>query len=244
MNNMDIYNNVREVPPEAQKEITGGRLKGMTDINPMWRIKQLTEQFGPCGQGWKYKITDKQFVTGGKDEVSVFVEIDLYYKVGDGWSEPIPGSGGSMFVENQQRGPYVNDECIKMALTDAISVACKALGFGADIYWQKDKTKYSNGGVTREAAEEVFDPKLKDTLPDDGYKEPKSNTISDKQAGRLFAKAGYMKGEEEAIERSKAIVQKLLDEYGIKSTGEIKKSDYDEICEKAEVMLADYLVPS
>ena len=97
--------------------------------------------------------------------------------------------------------------------------------------------------ATKETATQVFDDKLKD-LPDDGYKEPKSNTISDKQAGRLFAKAGYMKGEEEAIERSKAIVQKLLDEYGIKSTGEIKKSDYDEICEKAEVMLADYLVPS
>ena len=107
-----------------------------------------------------------------------------------------------------------------------------------------DHGKPNGDTPTKETAEEVFDPKLKDTLPDDGYKEPKSNTISDKQAGRLFAKAGYMKGEEEAIERSKAIVQKLLDEYGIKSTGEIKKSDYDEICEKAEVMLADYLAPS
>ena len=95
--------------------------------------------------------------------------------------------------------------------------------------------------TTSKVAEEVFDDKLKD-LPDNGYEEPKSNTISDKQAGRLFGKAGYVKGEEEAIERSKTIVQKLLDEYDIKSTGEIKKSDYNEICEKAEVMLADYLV--
>ena len=30
-----------------------------------------------------------------------------------------------------------------MALTDAISVACKALGFAANIYWDNDKTKYS-----------------------------------------------------------------------------------------------------
>lgn len=30
-----------------------------------------------------------------------------------------------------------------MALTDAISVACKALGFGADVYWAKDATKYT-----------------------------------------------------------------------------------------------------
>lgn len=31
-----------------------------------------------------------------------------------------------------------------MALTDAISVACKALGIGADVYWDKDSTKYNN----------------------------------------------------------------------------------------------------
>lgn len=33
-----------------------------------------------------------------------------------------------------------------MALTDAISVACKALGVGADIYWSADSdNKYENG---------------------------------------------------------------------------------------------------
>ena len=30
-----------------------------------------------------------------------------------------------------------------MALTDAISVACKMLGMGADVYWYKDRTKYT-----------------------------------------------------------------------------------------------------
>jgi hypothetical protein len=29
-----------------------------------------------------------------------------------------------------------------MALTDAISVACKSLGMAADIYWESDRTKY------------------------------------------------------------------------------------------------------
>lgn len=56
MGNMDIYNAVSTVPDSAQKRITGGRLNGMTDINPMWRIRELTELFGPCGIGWKYKI--------------------------------------------------------------------------------------------------------------------------------------------------------------------------------------------
>ena len=46
MENLELYNKVREVPKDAQKAITAGRLKGFTDINPMWRIKCLTEQFG------------------------------------------------------------------------------------------------------------------------------------------------------------------------------------------------------
>ncbi len=48
-----------------------------------------------------------------------------------------------MFVANQRNGPHVSDECFKMALTDAISVACKALGLGADVYFAKDATKYT-----------------------------------------------------------------------------------------------------
>ena len=57
MENMDIYNKLRAVPQEAIKPIAAGRLKGMSDINPMWRIKALTETFGTCGFGWKYEIT-------------------------------------------------------------------------------------------------------------------------------------------------------------------------------------------
>ena len=57
---MTIYNAVADVPKNAQKTIAAGRLKGMTDINPMWRSKTLTEQFGGVGFGWNYIITDKK----------------------------------------------------------------------------------------------------------------------------------------------------------------------------------------
>ena len=145
MANLDLYNAVREVPKEAQKAIGGGRLKGMTDINPMWRIKKLTEQFGVCGFGWKYEIVNKWVESSmAKDEITANVEINLYIKMNDEWSAPIPAVGGSMLVANERNGLYVNDECYKMALTDAISVACKSLGMGADIYWQKDNTKYND----------------------------------------------------------------------------------------------------
>lgn len=142
MDNMRIYNQCREVPPEAQKAITGGRLKGMTDINPMWRIKKLTEMFGPCGIGWYYTQPEYQFVPGNDGEVACIAQTSLVYRDDNGWSQPIPGSGGAMYVAKETKGLYTDDEAPKKALTDALSVACKALGIGADVYFAKDRTKY------------------------------------------------------------------------------------------------------
>jgi len=144
MENLSIYDKLRTVPIEAQKTIAAGRLKGFTDTNPMWRIKKLTEEFGVCGIGWKYVIKDQKIEKGGNNEQSAFVTIDLFIKTDGGWSDAIPGVGGSSFVANEKAGLHTSDECFKMALTDAISVACKALGMGADIYYAKDATKYDN----------------------------------------------------------------------------------------------------
>ena len=143
MGNLDLYEKVREVPEKAQKKIEGGRLKGMTDINPMWRIKTLTEQFGVCGVGWKANIVRTWLDGGVNNEVTANVEIELFIKVDGAWSEAIPGIGGSKFVSKESGGLYTDDECYKKAYTDALSVACKSLGIGADVYWDKDSTKYS-----------------------------------------------------------------------------------------------------
>ena len=142
--NMRIYDAVRAVPEEAKRAITAGRLKGKTDINPMWRIKALTEQFGPCGDGWGYTIDRLWIEEGAKGEKCAFAMISLWYKREDGTrSDPVIDIGGNMMVANEKNGLYTSDECYKMALTDAISVACKALGFGADVYWSADRTKYT-----------------------------------------------------------------------------------------------------
>lgn len=141
--NLCLYERIRQVPEEAVKTIAAGRLKGMSDINPMWRIKRLTEEFGICGFGWKYEIIRMWNENGGNGVISSFVHINLFVKMDGEWSEAIQGIGGSSFVTNEKNGLYTSDECYKMALTDAISVACKALGMGADVYWEKDSTKYN-----------------------------------------------------------------------------------------------------
>ena len=142
MDNLKIYNLVRQGPGTAKKPINAGRLKGKTDINPMWRIKILTEQFGPCGIGWYYNVT-KQWTEICNDEICAFVNIELFVKVDGEWSKPIFGTGGNKLIEKESKGLHVSDECFKMATTDALSVACKQLGIGADVYWAEDNTKYS-----------------------------------------------------------------------------------------------------
>ena len=139
MNNLEIYDSGRAVPKEAQKSFNNGRFSG-TDINPMWRIKKLTEIFGACGVGWYYDVISERAEQHGNVTIAV-VDLNLYIKVDGEWSKPIYGTGGNTIVTAKGA---VSDEGYKMALTDALSVACKALGIGADIYFDKDKTKYTS----------------------------------------------------------------------------------------------------
>lgn len=138
MGNLDYYNKLKAVPQQALRQIQSGRLRGKHDINPMWRIKAMTEQFGVCGIGWKYVIT-KQWTETFGSEVKAYCNIDLFIKVNGEWSDAIQGTGGSSEVSMESKGAYVSDECYKMALTDALSVAMKALGVAADVYFEAGK---------------------------------------------------------------------------------------------------------
>lgn len=182
MDNMTIYNAVRAVPDNAKKAINGGRLNGKTNINPMWRIKAMTEQFGPCGIGWKYVIREKRLEAGANGEVAAFVDIDLYYKADGEWSDAVPGTGGASFIAKENKGPYTSDECFKMALTDAISVSCKAIGMGADVYWDSDRDKY-------DAA--PYDPPARPTDPTEKPEEP----VTCMECGRIIKDAKNGAGE-------------------------------------------------
>lgn len=135
--NLTIYNFCREVPQNAQKPFSNGSFSG-TDINPMWRIKKLTEVFGPCGIGWYYEVLSERAETYG-DTVMAIVDLNLYVKDAEGnWSKPIFGTGGNLLVQVTKSGARPSDEGYKKALTDALSIACKALGIGADIWYSKD----------------------------------------------------------------------------------------------------------
>lgn len=143
---MQIYLACKDVPKEAQKTIGGGKLKGFTDINPMWRIRKLTELFGPAGVGWWTEQVHFETFTGPGGEVPLMCSLVLFYidPVTGERSQPLYGVGGSKLVALEKGAPVADDEAWKKAYTDAISVACKALGMGGAIYWERgDGSKYA-----------------------------------------------------------------------------------------------------
>ena len=232
MNNMVYYDKLRKVPQEATKPIDAGRLKGMTDINPMWRIKMLTEVFGPCGIGWYTELLDKNVYEGADGLRVATVDINLYVKTTEGWSMPIFGTGGNSLVSKEKAGPYTSDECFKMAYTDALSVACKSLGMAADIYYAKDRTKYT--------ATETEQPKAEAPKA-----EPPTDIISQAQIKRLYVIAPNAYREimnlglehklnKEESDEITAICKSVIGQYGYEHTSEIKKKDYDKICKDIE----------
>ena len=156
--NLKIYNDLRNVPKVAQKSFNNGRFSG-TDINPMWRIKKLTEEFGACGFGWYYDIASREIITSPDGTMCAFVAVKLYVKQDGVWSMPIYGEGGNTFVTKTKNG-YVqtSDEAYKMALTDAVSNATKQLGLGADIWFEKDVTKYTKPQPQATAPEAKIKP--------------------------------------------------------------------------------------
>lgn len=159
MDNLEIYDKVSEPPKSALKTIGGGKLKGMTDINPQWRYKVMTSVFGPVGFGWKYTIDKTWLEPAANGEIVAFAQTSVFVKLNGEWSDAIVGVGGSKFVAKERDGIASNDEAYKMAVTDSFSTALKMIGVAAGIYEGRwDGSKYSQSCDTPEP---VLSPEAK-----------------------------------------------------------------------------------
>ena len=225
MDNMKIYQAVRAVPPEAQKSFNNDSFSG-TDINPMWRIKTLTEQFGPCGIGWYYEVLSERAEEHG-DQTMAIVDLNLYVKVDGEWSKPIYGTGGNSLLKTTKSGQRTNDEGYKMALTDALSVACKALGIGADVYFDKDKTKYTQYAAAPEKAPEEESIEL-----------PKMGSWNPKNALTLWCKNNGLKMADFAALRSALVASGIVPD--IKSDS-LTPDQFDQLCNAIKANYPDQL---
>jgi len=175
--NTAYYKALATPPPWALKTIQAGRLKGRSDISPQWRYQAMTEQFGPCGVGWKWELVNTWAGPASDDQVFAFAHVNVYIKHEGEWSDPIPGTGGSMLVTKESSGLHSSDEGFKMAITDALSVALKFLGVAADVYAGQLDSKYQSP------------PKPAAAKPAAPATQTPAGLISTAQNGKLWASA-------------------------------------------------------
>ncbi len=152
--NLEIWTAVDKTDPKHTKKFTGAAGIPLRNIDPVYRMKRLTEQFGPCGVGWGWVIErtwrdafsntfyDKEsgeHVTEVKD--CVYAQVYIWY-VWEG--------------ERRQTGPQIGgtetgrtpDESYKMAVTDAFGKCAVALGLCADVYLGEFDNKYGRPETT------------------------------------------------------------------------------------------------
>lgn len=229
--NLRFYDASREVPKTAQKSFNNGRFSG-TDINPMWRIKKLTELFGPAGIGWYTEIISERAEKISDDTIFAIVDLNLYVKVDDEWSKPIYGTGGNTLMSSGKRGVISSDEGYKMAYTDALSVACKALGIGADVYWDKDVTKYTTPSAKPSIdAPAAVKPPVVTAIADDNppWEENPSGEITQEVLTAIGM--SYLSGCDSAAKRQAADAIKKINSgsanYKVVESPEIRRKLYD-----------------
>lgn len=168
MENLTMYNKYAQPPQSALKSFNNGSFSG-TDINPMWRIMVLTEEYGECGFGWYVEVLDNwredsiktvRKADGTSESITestVYCKVALHVKRDGEWSAPIVGIGGNTLAgySKKKAEVLVSDESYKMAYTDALSNACKMLGIGSDVWWKHEPTKYTKPTA---AADKPEDP--------------------------------------------------------------------------------------
>lgn len=226
--NVRFYHQFMNTPKDAQKPFDNGSFKG-TDINPMWRIKILTEVFGPSGFGWWTNNIRYDFVECPETkETHVFCELDLYVKDPETGevSQPIYGIGGNTYLKQWRSGPKASDEAKKMAYTDALSIACKSLGIGHDIWYSNDRTKYTMPSDAEPAKKTVA--KAAEKQEEKPAEEPAkhtadSATVIDEIAKKLDEIGTKMSTKEEKLAYAKETILPIIGSMNYKSCTDITK---------------------
>ena len=230
MGNMELWNEVKQPPSWALKPIQAGRLKGKTDVNPQWRYQVMTEQFGMAGAGWSYGIKKLWTESANDGQMFAFAEVELWTKDAE---KPIPGIGGSMLITKEQSGLHASDEGYKMAVTDALSVAMKMLGVGADVYAGLSESKYTkqttHQTVVQSAKEAgaVEEPAQTTTQTKPQVKTP-NDPITAGQVRNINAKLSFM-GIEDEFDRhdhvSKVLqLDKTITSFNLLTKGQASKA--------------------
>lgn len=161
--NTKLWDNLgRTDPKHTQQFKRGGGFKG-TAIKPIWSFRRMTEEFGPCGEGWGVGEPTFQVVQGDNREVLVYCTTSIWYVFNPGEDRHVVyGVGGDKIVTHIRANEQYNrperwendDEAFKKAYTDAITNALKLIGVGADVHMGMFEDNKYVADMRREFAEE------------------------------------------------------------------------------------------
>lgn len=136
--NRSIWDKVQYTEISATKPIQG-KGRPMTDINPTWRMKRMTEMFGPVGLGWGWSIDDRWAEDVGPKRYA-YIQLTVWYSLDGGQTKLIAGPhiGGTDMGQGK-------DEAYKQSVTDAFGKCISMIGVAADVYEGRwDDSKYQN----------------------------------------------------------------------------------------------------
>lgn len=142
MSKTDLWDRLGKTDPKHTKPFKrSGGFSG-TSIKPIYSYRRMTEEFGPCGEGWGINEPTFQVVSGSEGEVLVFCTASIWYGTKD---KIVFGVGGDKVVVKQSSGLRGDDEAFKKAFTDGLTNALKMIGVGADVHMGMfDDDKYVN----------------------------------------------------------------------------------------------------
>lgn len=136
----DLWDRLGKTDPSHTKQFKrSGGFSG-TAIKPMWSYRRMTEEYGPCGEGWGVNEPSFQVVSGPEGEVLVYCTVSIWH---GGREKTVFGVGGDKVVGKNKYGLVSDDEAFKKAFTDAVTNALKLIGVGADVHMGMfDDSKY------------------------------------------------------------------------------------------------------
>jgi len=159
--NLRVWNALAKTDPAQTKGFSrAGGFKG-TAVKPMWVIKRLTEQFGPCGEGWGIGEPKFETIHGAPGEILVYCTVSCWHGSPE---NTLYGVGGDRVAVMRRDGnPFFDDEAFKKAFTDAVNNAFKFVGVAADIHMGLfDDSKYV--AEVREEFHPTEEPKKREKL--------------------------------------------------------------------------------
>lgn len=135
--NMSLWEKWATPDPKYISKVELGRRK-FDSIAPHYRVRLMTEEFGPMGGRWYAKEVENQTITVATQKgpkVYWFSKVEVGY---------VYGEKGNLHTVEQWGGTELNsDEAPKMAFTDALGKCLSYLGIAADIYMnERNDDKY------------------------------------------------------------------------------------------------------